>query len=314
MGVRAVIVVHDESGLRRRFWSAWASKQYQIPHLARLVHAADHRNLPLTMDGYRAFIAAHPGTLPALDITDAGRYADPATLGDLDHRYELRLWHSDRTFRFQVQDRDRSTQGTGWRRAEELVTRAQLYEAAARMCREMATSSERYAHRHGAVPAGGPRPQDWRAEAATFTGWLSDTDRRLLHQARQQAVSDGSVPEWYAVRVAREQARRIGARLREQYPGVQVRTRVAVDGVITLTVPALLATDAEAPRIAETVGGLLGRPFTVIVRAHRRSRQHVHNGRRDRSDARRNATLTLRPDDGVAAPAQQSNSKTHPGW
>jgi len=43
VGVRAVILVHEDTGNQRRFWAAWASKQYQIPHLARFIHAADSR-------------------------------------------------------------------------------------------------------------------------------------------------------------------------------------------------------------------------------------------------------------------------------
>src|SRR5205085_392430 len=122
MGVRAVIVVSDESGLRRRFWAAWASRHYQIPHLARLVHTADHNSV---------------------------------------------------------------------------------------------------------APAGWPSQQDWQREAHTFTTWLSDTDPPLLHRVIEPAdPAAAPVPQWYAVSTAREQARRIGTQLREQYPGVQIRTRV----------------------------------------------------------------------------------------
>jgi len=305
MGVRAVIAVRDEAGHHRRFWAAWASKQYQIPHLARFIHTADEGTVPLSVAGYLAYMATHPGTLPAHDITDDGWYADPADVGDLDHRYELALNATERTFRYLVHDRDRGGDRPGWRRGEELATRAQLYEAAARICRELAATTQRYAERHqAAVPPGWPTPQDWREQEDTFTEWSARTDPHLL---RRSGPAIDPVPQWFAVRAARAQARRIGAALRETYPGATVRTRVGADGVISLTVPAHLATD-EAARIADMVGGLLGHVLTATVRPHRRSRHSVHTGQGRQPPV--NATLTLRPHGNTAAAPRPAPSTT----
>ena len=124
MGVRAVIVVRDDTGRYRRFWAAWASKQYQIPHLARFIHTTDEGTVPLSVAGYLAYTATHPGTLPAQDITGEGWYADPDDVGDLDHRYELELHSTERTFRYLVHDRihhrGNGRAQPGWRRSEEL--------------------------------------------------------------------------------------------------------------------------------------------------------------------------------------------------
>ena len=224
MGVRAVIVVRDDTGRYRRFWAAWASKQYQIPHLARFIHTTDEGTVPLSVAGYLAYTATHPGTLPAQDITGEGWYADPDDVGDLDHRYELELHSTERTFRYLVHDRihhrGNGRAQPGWRRSEELATRAQLYEAAARMSRELAANTSRYAERNnGAVPPGSPTPQDWREREHTFTEWSARTDPKLL---RRPGPAIEPVPQWFAVRTARTQSRRISARLRETYPGTGV--------------------------------------------------------------------------------------------
>jgi hypothetical protein len=294
MGVRAVIVVRDHSGRERRFWAAWASKQYQIPHLARFVHTADRDGIPLSMAGYLAYVATHPDTLPGYDITESGGYSNPDEVGDLDHRYELLLCQPERTFRYQVRDRDRYQDRPGWRRGEDLGTRAQLYEAAARMCRELAANTQRYLNRNnGVAPAGWSSPQDWRNEEHQFTQWREGTDPQLLDRPGP-AVEP--VPQWYLLRTARAQSRRINARLRQEYPAAGIRIRVGADATISLTVPAGLATDAEATRIAETVGAVCGQTFTVSVRQHRPSRYSIRSGHRD-SGTRVNATLTLRPQD-----------------
>jgi hypothetical protein len=309
MGVRAVIVVRDDTGRYRRFWAAWASKQYQIPHVARFIHTTDEGTVPLSVAGYLAYTATHPGTLPAQDITDEGWYADPDDVGDLDHRYELDLRATERTFRYLVHDRihhrGNGRAQPGWRRSEELASRAQLYEAAARMCRELVANTSRYAERNGAVPPGWPTPQDWREQEDTFAEWSTRTDPHLL---RRPGLAIEPVPQWFAVRSARAQSRRIGARLRDMYPGAGVRTRVGADGVISLTVPAHLATDVEAVRITEMIGSLLGQDFTVTVRPHRRSRHSVHSGQIPQPQV--NTTLTLRPRTKAAAAASQENDTT----
>jgi len=301
--MRAVIVVREDSGRERRFWAAWASKQYQIPHLARFIHLADHDGLPLTIAGYLAYVETHPDTLPAQDITDEDWYSNPDEVGDLDHRYELLLCQSERTFRYLVHDRDRGRDKPGWRRSEDLGTRAQLYEAAAQMCRELATNTQRYIDRtNGLAPPGWPSPQDWRHEEHQFTQWRDHTDPQLLHRP---GPTQEPVPQWYAVRAARTRARRINTRLRAEYPGVTIRTRVGTDGMISLTVPARLATDSEASRITEVIGSLLGQTFTVSARPHRASR-YTARSRPAHPHTAVNATLTLRPRGGDTAAAPDS--------
>jgi hypothetical protein len=61
MGVRAIIDVHDDTCRHRRFWSAWASPHYQVPHLADFIHDTDDTGSPLTTVTYIAYTTAHPG-------------------------------------------------------------------------------------------------------------------------------------------------------------------------------------------------------------------------------------------------------------
>jgi hypothetical protein len=291
MGVRAVIVVRDDSGDERQFRSGWASKQLQIPHLARFVHTADRDGSALSVAGYLDYVATHPHTLPSHDITDDSRYRRPDAVGDLDHRYELLLRQSGRTFRYLVYDRSRDTRA--WQCSEDLATRTELYEAAARMCRDLAANTQRQRDaNHGLTPPGWPSPQAWQRAARLFLRWRDTTGSDLRNRP---GPAREPTPQWYAVHTARTQSRRINTRLRQHYPGVNIRTRVSADGVIRLTIPAELATDAEAARIAEHVGDLCGRTFTTAVRTHRPSRYSVHNGQTP-PHAQVNATLTLRPE------------------
>jgi hypothetical protein len=62
MGMRAVITVRDETGCERRFYQQWASKQFQVPHLAEFIGWADDHAKPFTVATYRAYTRApeHP--------------------------------------------------------------------------------------------------------------------------------------------------------------------------------------------------------------------------------------------------------------
>ena len=313
MGVRAVIVVADDVGQERRFWAPWASKQLRlIPHLARFIHAADRDGIPLNVGGYLTYVATRPGTLPAQDLTGEGWFSDPGQVGDLERRYELLLRQSERTFRYRVYDQERCLQPRGWRCREDLGTRAQLYEAASRTCQELAGNTQRYLDRNnGVTPPHWPSPQDWREQEHQFTQWRRHTDPQLLHRS---GPTTPPVPQWYAVRAARTQAKQINTRLREAYPGTHMRTRVEVDGTVNVTVPVALATDTETARIAQTLSTLLGQTFTVSVRPHRPSRHTIHSGGcGPRASA--NATLTLRPQDHVvtSGSAQPGADGDHAG-
>ena len=301
MGVRAVIVVREDTGPQRRFWSGWASKQYQIPHLARFVHTTDEVGLPLSVAGYLAYAATHPDTLPARDITLAGGYGDPNEVGDLDHRYELLLCPSARSVRYLVYDRNRDRYGEkpSWRRSEDLGTRAVLYQAAARMCRELVVSTERYlAAGNRSIPSGWPTAQHWRDDGQQFVEWLAESDHQLLHRRGPTA---GPVPQWYALGVARAQVRQINTVLRKQFPGMSIRTRVAADGTVSLTVPAVLATGTNTAWITQALSSLLGCAFTASARTHRPSRYTIHSGSTG-SPAAAYVTLTLQPHDAAAVP------------
>jgi len=305
MGVRAVIAVRDDSGHERRFWAPWASKRYQIRYLAQFIHTADHDGTPLNVDGYLAYTATRPDTLPAQDITEQGGYADPTETGDLDHRYQLLLGDRERTFCYIVYDRLPHWDPNRWLVSHDLGTRGDLYEAAARMCQQLATNAQRYMNsNNGVTRPGDPGPEHWREQEREFTGWLRRTDPRLLHLGAPPPVA-----RRYTLTAARALARQVNARLRHHYPGVTIRTRVGPDGVCTMTVPARLATDTEASLITHVVGDVLDQPYTVSVRPHRPSRYGAPTGY-DGTRPAVNATLTLRPV-GTADPAATAAAEDH---
>ena len=297
--------MRDDSGRERRFWAPRASKRYQIRYLAQFIHTADQDGTPLSVDGYIAYTATHPDTLPARDITEQGGYADPTETGDLDHRYQLLLGERERTFRYVVYDRLPRREPNRWLVSDDLGSRGELYEAAARVCRELAANAQRCTDRdNGVGRPGDPGPDYWREQEREFTSWLRRTDPRLLHLPALPPVS-----QRYTLTAARALARQVNAKLRHHYPGVTIRTRVGPDGVFTMTVPARLATDTEAALITQVVGDLLGQPYTVSVRPHRPSRYSVHTGH-DGTGPGVNATLTLRPA-GTADPAATTAAQDH---
>jgi hypothetical protein len=171
MGAPAVITVTDHTGAERRFYGHSASPQYQIPHLAQFIHQADTDQVPLTVAAYVAYIAAHPNTLPGEDITAEPWHQDPSRADGLDYRYTLALALDDEGLRYTAAERDQPHDRERMRPAEDLTGRAQLYAAAARMCRQMATTTRRLTDRNGGNPLPGPSAQAWEAEAIRYDAW-----------------------------------------------------------------------------------------------------------------------------------------------
>jgi hypothetical protein len=291
MGARAVIVICDETGRQRRLWSAWASPQFQIAHLAEFIHTADQDALPLSVAGYLTYVDTHSGGLPARDITDTGAYSDPVEVGDLNHRYMLLLHQTQRSFRYLMYELDDQCR-PAWRQHADIGTRGHLYQAAARCLRQVAATTQRFLDRHGVLPRRWAPPSTWQQRAAQVQRWMAETDPQLLHRAGPMI---GPVPQWYAVHRGRALLRRINTTLRQAYPGARIRTRIGTDGVVTLTVPAALATDtAQATRITQLIAKVCGQPFAITVRPHRPVR-HLNQGTDPGTRGAVYATLTLRP-------------------
>lgn len=169
MGAPAVITVTDHTGQSRRFYGHWASPEYQIPHLAEFIHHADTDRAPLNVAAYLAYVAAHPNTLPGEDITDQRWYGDPHVADGLDYRYTLHLAEHDERVRYTVAERDRERM----RASEDLTGRAQVYAAAARMCRRMAATTRQLTERNGGNPLPGPSPQAWETQAGRYDTWAA---------------------------------------------------------------------------------------------------------------------------------------------
>jgi hypothetical protein len=169
MGMRAVTTVIDQTGVPRRFWSAWASPEYQIPYLANFLTWADQHHQPLTIDTYLRYGAHHPGALPVQDVTDA--FADEDLASDLDYRYHLTLDTDTRDVTLTVRDMRR-------RRADrvvETITRASLYDAAARRCELVATRCQQWADTNNGHHLPGGDLAQWRAAAADFRNQQATT-------------------------------------------------------------------------------------------------------------------------------------------
>jgi hypothetical protein len=291
MGVRAVITVTDEDGHRRQFWAAWASPHFQIPHLARFIHNADRSNTPLDMTSYIAYTATLPNTLPAQDITDQRWYTDPDATGDLDHRYELQLCQTRRTFRFVVRKRPPHHEPGRWRISHDLTNRADLYGTAARMCAQLAAHARRRLAHNGSTAPGEGSAEDWHHEQDMFAAWLTADDPNL---SRTHDAPVDTPPPIYSVDQTRALARQLRHALTRLYPGVNTRPRVRADATITVTVPAHLATGPDLTLITAVVFEVTGTSHVPDVRTHKPSRYGV---RIDADGIRSGiyATITLRP-------------------
>jgi hypothetical protein len=188
MGAPAVITVTDHIGVTRRFYGHWASPQYQIPHLAEFVHQADADRRPLTIAAYLAYVAAHPGTLPGEDITTERWHRDPATADGLDYRYTLVLAEHDDGLRYTVAERDRPHDRDRMRPVEDLTGRARIYAAAARLCRQTATTTRQLVERNGGQPLPGPSAEAWHAEADRYDAWAA------AHTNTEHVSADPAAP------------------------------------------------------------------------------------------------------------------------
>ena len=188
MGAPAVITVTDHTGATRRFYGHWASPQYQIPHLAQFIHQADTDATALTLATYLAYVAAHPNTLPGEDITDQRWHRDPTIADGLDYRYTLHLDEPDDQLRYTVAQRDRPHDRERMRAGEDLVGRAQIYAGAARMCRQMATTTRQLVERNGGHPVPGPTADQWQVEADQYHAWAGE------HPGPGPAAADGGAP------------------------------------------------------------------------------------------------------------------------
>ncbi len=137
-------------------------------------------------------------------------------------------------------------------------------------------------------------------ERANGCGWEATTKTNPPGATARPTTDAHPVPprQRYSLDAARRLTRQINTRLREQYPGETIRTRMGQDGQLTMTVPTRLATGAETTCITQIVGELLGEPYAASVRPHRRSR---YNANRAGAGAGTNATLTLYPAGTTAA-------------
>ena len=60
------------------------------------------------------------------------------------------------------------------RASEDLTGRAQIYAAAARMCRRMAATTRQLVERNGGNPVPGPSAEAWQIEADRYTTWVGE--------------------------------------------------------------------------------------------------------------------------------------------
>lgn len=188
MGAPAVITITDHTGQSCRFYGHWASPQYQIPHLAEFVHQADADATALTVATYEAYVAAHPNMLPGEAITNQRWYRNPKKSDGLDYRYTLHLAGTDDGLRYTVAERDLHDRER-MRPAEDLTGRADLYAAAARMCREMAATTRKLVKRNGGNPVPGPTAEEWQTEAERYDAWAAD------HASPDHTADEGASAE-----------------------------------------------------------------------------------------------------------------------
>ncbi len=76
--------------------------------------------------------------------------------------------------RYTVAERDRPHGRERMRASEDLTGRAQIYAAAARMCRRMAATTRQLVERNGGNPLPGPTAQAWQIEADRYDAWAGE--------------------------------------------------------------------------------------------------------------------------------------------
>jgi hypothetical protein len=166
MGMRAVITITEQIGSGRSFWAAWASPEYQIPHLADFLIWADQHHHRLTVQTWLAYADAFPGTLPREEVTGTVLAAD-TYIGDLDYRYHLSLHEDSGGVRVQV----RQLRGVHRESSPRLVaelTRANLFVEAARLCDLVAGRMQQNTEGTAGNSIPGGDPDGWRRRAAQF--------------------------------------------------------------------------------------------------------------------------------------------------
>src|SRR5439155_26402729 len=138
------------------------------------IHQADTDHTPLTVAAYLAYVAVHPNTLPGEDITTQRWHRDSTKADGLDYCYTLHLAEHDEQVRYTVAERDRPHDRERMRASEDLTGRAQIYAAAARMCRRMAATTRQLVERNGGNPLPGPSAQAWETEADRYDAWARE--------------------------------------------------------------------------------------------------------------------------------------------
>ncbi|WP_433304262.1 hypothetical protein ACQP2F_14465 [Actinoplanes sp. CA-030573] len=214
MGARAVVTISGRDGPARSFWSAWASPEFFIPHLADFLLWAEQYSHRYTVQSWLAYADTYPGTLPREEVT--GIAAADTYVGDLDFRYRLELHESGamqlRVFRLRGPDGQPRPEPAG------AYDQSTVLAAAAQQCDLVADRAEQAAARRGTADT---EVAGWRQRAEQF---------RQIHRARFALGPAGSPPA--SPPAAGND--RSGATL--EVAGVRIAAAVTADGIVGLTV------------------------------------------------------------------------------
>lgn len=242
-GGRAVVTVTDQLGVTRSFWSAWASPEYQIPHLADFLLWADRHHYLLCVRAWLAYADTYPGTLPREEVTGTAA-AEESYTGDLDYRYHLSLHGESGAVRLRVRALRATPPDLGPDLAT-AMTRANLFAEAARLCDLVADRVGRWTDENGGTPPPGTDPVGWRHRAAYFrdvqaSGPVAALTANLaarLHPATPEAPHPAIqvAGVWVVASIGPDATLRISVDLDEAQPWLQrtdetVPTQVRVQG------------------------------------------------------------------------------------
>jgi hypothetical protein len=211
-GVVTLIVQPDQT---RSFWSAWATPEDQIPHLAQWVAWADEHGHRLSIATWLAYADTYPGTLARAEVT--------GPVEDLGYRYTLSLHEQSSGMLLQVYEVSAAAPDTAGAPVLAL-TRATLFGVAARICEQQAQQVVEPGH-DGSC---GVDADAWLRQAAAFrtrhesmpVAALAATLRASFHQARFDApvAAIEIAGVWVCTRIDRHGTVQVSVQLDEAQP------------------------------------------------------------------------------------------------
>ncbi len=173
MTAHAVLTLHGPDGRSQRYTGDGAP-QFTVPAIADFYTWACDNGTGLTADAYQRY-ASSRDALPHIPFADR-TVLTPMRARELafDYLYDLAFAPDGHGMRLEVHDRSRWTKTQKGAPLHSL-THADLYEAAAGWCDQLAGRAEQYASAHEGLTLPGGGPELWARRAAAYRQRHQDT-------------------------------------------------------------------------------------------------------------------------------------------